>query len=104
MIDTRWLKGTLKSKRVWFDFFEIDSKTNLLVKEIFCPVDWSTRRSCKSSNNPPFLVVVVAADAILSFVLTTDDDDNAFKIEIKQKKLNYLFVFENTLLICCKKW
>ncbi len=33
----------------------------------FYPVDWSTRRSCKSSKSPPLFVVV------FSFVLVIDD-------------------------------
>ncbi len=50
----------VKKKKIWSFLY-------LLVKEIFCPVDWSTRRSCKSSKSPPFFVVV------LSFVLVIDD-------------------------------
>jgi hypothetical protein len=69
---------------------------NLFVDEIFCPVDWSTRRSCKSSNNPPFFVVAP------SFLLFSGDAliTKSF-IELYQKN-----GLKFTLIICfiCTSW
>ncbi len=61
----------------------------LLVNEIFCPVDWSIRRSCKSSNSPPFFVVAP------SFVIVLDGAllQKFYFIILRKKQFKLLGLF-----------
>ena len=59
-IDSRLMigNGDSASERKKLEAITTWTISYFLVDEIFCPVDWSTKRSCKSSNSPPFFVVL----------------------------------------------